>query len=407
MRDYRLKKESAWTPEARAAVWIGFLLRLVMLIIIVYIASEYWDIYYLEDDKGFEELVGKYLYNARSVFDWELMEELTVGWASPFWAYVLCFSGALTSSLYATRYINIILSTLCIAVTYNLCYEISGNQKTALTAARVFAFMPFSVLVCCFPIKDIFLTVSTLYAFYIFVRVQNERKVSALQWGLLAILLVCVYFCRGGVTELLLLYFLVYYLQKLYKAKKHFAALILAVVAAVIIVVFRSVIFESFATKIDTYGADYYADDAAGLNAIRITGVTDIYKLPLTYAFAMLQPMKLEWFTIAGDTRPWRIVMGYANLTMYPVVIGAWLYMFVKKHNLFYWLSSFAMFTAVIVLSLGISRHYLFLLPTHIINYALYMEDTHKNFKNRRTLVILGTFSLIVLVFCYSLVKLL
>ena len=64
------------------------------------------------------------------------------------------------------------------------------------------------------------------------------------------------------------------------------------------------------------------------------------------------------------------------------------------------------MFTAVIMLSLGVSRHYLFLLPIHMINYSLYMEDTHENFKNRKTLVILGTFALFVLVFCYSLVKL-
>ena len=94
-------------------------------------------------------------------------------------------------------------------------------------------------------------------------------------------------------------------------------------------------------------------------------------------------------------------------MTMYPVAVGAWLYMFSKKHNLFYWLSSFVMFAAVLMLSLGVSRHYLFMLPTHMINYALYMEETHVNFKNRRTLVILGTFALLVLVFSYSLVKLL
>lgn len=404
MIDYRLKKESAWTPEARATVLIGLALRLVMLFVIIYALDGIWDMYYLEDDKGFEELAGKYLYNANSILDLEMMEELSRGWVSPFWAYVLCVATGLTKSVYAARYINVILSTLCIAVVYNLGYEVSQNKKTALVAARLFAFLPFPVIVCCFPIKDIFITLGVMYAFYIFVRVQNDRKVTVLQIILCFLLLICIYFTRGGVTELLLLFLVVYYLQNLYRKKRHLAAVLLFVASAAVFFVFRNAIISAFTEKVDTYG-NYGAEEASGLNAIRVTGITDIYKLPLAYAFAMLQPMKLELFTLGNDVRPWRMVMTYANLTMYPFAVGAWLYMFVKKHNLFFWLSSFVMFSAVIMLSLGVARHYLFLLPIHMINYSLYMEDTHVNFKNRRTLVILGTFSLVVLVFCYSLVK--
>jgi len=406
MRDLRLKKESAWTPEARATVLIGFALRLVMLIVIVYMLDGIWDIYYLEDDKKYEELAAIYRANAQSLFDADLFDTITIGYAATFWPLIMCVTAKLFGTIYVGRFINVILSTICIAVTYNLCYELSGNQKTALTAARLFAFLPFSVLVACFPIKDIFIMLGTMYAFYIFVRIQNDRKVSVFQFVLLATLLICIYLSRGAVTELLLIYLLVYYLQKLIKAKRYLAAVLLFLCAAVVFVVFRTAIIESFTTKLDTYG-NYGVDEAVGLNAVRVTGLIDIYKLPLAYAFSMLQPLKLELFTIADDTRPWRTVMTYANMTMYPVAVGAWLYMFVKKHNLFFWLSSFAMFSAVIMLSLGVSRHYLFLLPIHYINYALYMEDTHPNFKNRRTLVILGTFALVVLVFCYSLVKLL
>lgn len=406
MKEKRLKKESPWTAEAYTTVWVGFLLRLVMLIIILYIAGQYWDLYYLEDDRLFEVLANRYLYNARAIIDWEMVEALTTGWTSPFWAYVLCFSAGLTRTIHAARYINIVLSTLCIAVTYSLCYEVSGNQKTALTAARLFAFMPFSVMVCCFPIKDIFIMFGTMYAFFLFVRVQNGRKVSVPQYVLLAILLTCIYFCRGGVSELLLLFLLVYLMQQLLVSKKHLAALILLAGSVVVLVIFRDELFGAFSAKLETYG-NYGVDEAAGLNAIRVTGITDIYKLPLAYAFAMLQPMKLEWFTEVEDVRPWRTVMTYANMTAYPIVVGSWLYMFVKKHNLFFWLSSFAMFSAVIVLSLGVSRHYLFLLPIHMINYSLYIEEAHENHKNRKTLVTVGTFALFVLVFCYSLFKVL
>lgn len=406
MNNFALKRENAWTPELRTTVLLGFLLRLIGLILIIYVMDGVWDLYYLEDDKAFEEMAGKYLYNARGLIDSELLQSLTMGWQSPFWAYVLCISSKLFSAAVAPRYINVVLSTLCIVVTYRLCYEVSQNQKTALTAARLFAFLPFPILVSSFPIKDIFIMYSVMYAFYLFVRVQRDRKVSLPQVFLCTALLICVYFTRGGVTEMLMIFLLVYYLRKLYKKKQYVAALVLFGVAVLIAVFFRSTLFSAFEEKIDTYGS-YGADEATGLNAIRVTSMMDLYKLPLAYAFAMLQPMKLELFTIAADTRPWRIVMTYANMTMYPVAMGAWLYAFTKKHNTFFWLSSFIMFTAVIMLSLGVSRHYLFVLPIHIINFSLYMEKTNENYKNRRGMLIIGTFALSVLIFCYSLVKLL
>lgn len=405
MRDYRLKKESPWTPEARATVWIGFALRLLMLIIILYVASEFWDIYHIEDDKGYEELAAVYRANAQGVFDMDLFATLTKGYAATFWPAVMCFTTALFNYIYVVRFINIILSTVCIAVTYNLCYEIAGSEKTALTAARIFAYLPFSILTCCFPIKDIFIMLGALYAFYIFVRIQNNHKVAIHQFVLLTVLLICVYFCRGAVTELLLIYLVIYYLQRLFRAKRYVSALMLLMGAVAVFAVFRDQILSSFMVKLDNY--DYNAvSAAAGLNAIRVTGVLDLYKLPLSYAFCMLQPLALELFSPITDTRPWLTVMSFSNITIYPVAIGAWLYMFVKKHNLFFWLSSFVMFSAVTILSLGVSRHYLFLLPVHMINCSLYLDDRNENFKSRKTLVILGTFALFVLVFCYSLVKL-
>ena len=160
MKDYRLKRETSWTPELRTTIFLGFFLRMVMLIVIVYIASEYWDIFYLEDDKKYEELAAVYKANARSMMDMELFNKLTIGYAADFWPFVMCIGAKLFSTVYIGRFLNVIFSTICIGVTYNLCYEISDNQKTALTAARLFAFLPFPILVSCFPIKDIFIMYS-------------------------------------------------------------------------------------------------------------------------------------------------------------------------------------------------------------------------------------------------------
>ena len=90
MIDYRLKKDTAWTPEARATVLIGFALRLVMLFIIIYALDGIWDIYYIEDDKKYEELAAVYRANAHGIFDMELFENLTIGYAATFWPFVMC-----------------------------------------------------------------------------------------------------------------------------------------------------------------------------------------------------------------------------------------------------------------------------------------------------------------------------
>ena len=406
MNKYAVKKDTGWSPELRNTVIFGFLLRLLMLILIVYVLGDIWDIFYIEDDKKYEELAAVYRANAHSLVDMDLFDKLTIGYAKQFWPFVMCVFTRLTGVVYAGRFINIILSTCCIPIVYKLCYEVSNGDRTALTSARLFAYLPFPILVSCFPIKDIFIMLGIMYAFLIFVRVQSGKKVSILHFVLLGFFLFCIYLSRGAVSELMLLFYIVYYLQKLFREKKYVSALLFLLVAVVIFMTFRTAIFASFAEKVDDYG-NYGVEEATGLNAIRVTGIADIYKLPLAYAFAMLQPMKLELFSLGSDVRPWRLVIGYSNMTMYPIAVGAWLYLFSKKHNLFYWLSSFVMFTAVIMLSLGVSRHYLFLLPAHIINYSLYMDKGYENYKNRRTIIILGTFALLVLVFCYSLVKLL
>jgi len=398
LKTSKLIQDSGWNTQVTITMIFGFLLRFLMLMVILYVTNESWEIFYLEDDKKYEEMAQLYRAYSDSVWNMRLFDKLTAGYAATFWPLVMCIFTKLFDYVCTGRIINVILSTLCIGMTYKLCYEVSGNEKTALLSARLFAYMPFSVLVCCFPIKDIFIMLGTMYAFFIFVRVQNDRKVTVWQYALLAGFLIGILNSRGAVTELLLIFFFVYWLQKTVKAKRYVAAMLMLIGAAALFVIFRGYLAESFGEKIDTYG-NYGADEAAGLNIIRITGVWDFYKLPITYGFAMLQPMKLSLFTIGQKIHPWQTVMSYANITMYPIAVGAWAYMFCKKHNRFFWLSGFVMFAAIISLSLGVSRHYLFMMPIHMINYSLYMSE---NTKRRSSMVLAGTAILLIAVLVYA-----
>lgn len=394
----KLINDNSWNSQVTITMIFGFLLRILVLLVILYVTNDSWEIFYLEDDKKYEEMAQLYRAYSDSVWNVRLLKKMTNGYAATFWPLTMCLFTKLFNYVYTGRVLNVVLSTLCIGVTYKLCYEVSGNQKTALLSARLFAYMPFSIVVCCFPIKDIFIMLGTIYAFFIFVRVQNNRTVTIWQWVLLAGFLIGIFNSRGAVTELLLIFFFVYWLQQVVKAKRYIAAMFMLVGAAALFVVFQNYLVASFSEKIDTYG-NYGADEAAGLNIIRITGFWDFYKLPITYGFAMLQPMKLALFNIGEDSRPWQVIMSYANITMYPIAVGAWAYMFCKKHNLFFWLSGFVMFAAIISLSLGVSRHYLFMLPIHMINYSLYMSE---NTKRRSSMVLAGTIILFVAVVTYA-----
>ena len=119
MKDFRLKRENSWTPELRSTVLLGFFLRLAMMIVIVYIASEYWDVFYLEDDKKYEELAAVYKANAHSVMDTELFDTLTIGYAADFWPFVMCIGAKMFSTIYIGRFLNVIFGTLADTLRFN------------------------------------------------------------------------------------------------------------------------------------------------------------------------------------------------------------------------------------------------------------------------------------------------
>ncbi len=365
-----LKQNSSFVL-VRGTMILGFTIRMVLMIMIANrFFSESLDPYVVLDDLKYEILANNFITYAKGPFDLDYFDYITIGFAEQFWPFIMCTSAKMFNTLFAGRIINVFLSTFTIWVIYKLTFEISENIKTALLAARLFAFLPLPVLTCCFPIKDIFLTFSVMYAFYIFVCLQKGNKVSPFRLAICGVLLVCTYFTRGGVVELLMIFLIVYFAQKLITDQKYIQLVAFSFVVLILILVFKDRVAASFQTKVDDYSG--YADRGNGIKLVKVTGLKNIYKLPLAYAFATLQPITLDY--IDGAKVDWSSVVAISNITMYPVAVGNFVYMFEKKKNFFFWLSSFIMYSAVIILSLGIYRHYLFLLPVQMINFSLYVE---------------------------------
>ena len=79
------------------------------------------------------------------------------------------------------------------------------------------------------------------------------------------------------------------------------------------------------------------------------------------------------------------------------------MYIFDRKKNIMFWILSFAMYSAVISLSLGVFRHYLFLIPLQMINCALFFDTEDKeNRVNKKKLVAICSFLLLMYFLYYT-----
>ena len=364
-------------PDAvKKIMWGGFFLRLLLLVFMLTIATDWTEPYFISDDINYERIAKIYMNNAGHIIDVTAFDRVAAGFLQSFWPWVMCISAYIFKNIYAGRFINIILSALCIGKTYDLTYNISGNEKTAKLAAKLFAFLPVTVITCCFPIKDIFLTYAVLYVFNTFVEFQNGKKITISHIVICALLLTGIYFTRGAVTELMLLFFAIFFIQRFIKNRNYFAFVLGIIVCAALIFVFKDKVLEAFDTKLDDYSK--YSLMEGGTSAIRMSSVTQLYKMPFAYFFATLQPIKLN-LSFDENSSWWLNIISYLNISIYPVAIGNFIYIFCKKRNFFFWISSLVMYCAIIYLVLGVFRHYLFLIPVEMINYALYREQYEKS----------------------------
>ncbi|MBE6728781.1 MAG: phospholipid carrier-dependent glycosyltransferase [Ruminococcaceae bacterium] len=383
-------------------VFFAFVIRLLVLIFILTIGQKLSEPYFIADDIKYDDSAKFYLKYAKDVFDRDVLNAVTEGYYEPFWPSFMCITSAFFGTVYAARFFNILFSTLCVKVIYDIVNIISNNIKTSLRAAKLFAFLPVTILTSCFPIKDIFLTLTVFFTFYVFLKIQNGKKVTIANIILLVIGLVCTFYTRGAVVEMLILFFVICYVHKFIKEKKYGIAFIIGIVSLLLFAMFYDNIMAAFDTKISDYGGE--SKDAGNIAYLNINSIFDIYKLPFTYMFANLQPIRINFFSFSNE-RLWYNLITLLNVSIYPVAISSFLYIFCKKNNFIFWFLGFVMYSSVIILSLGVFRHYLFLLPFGIINCSLWLDEDEIKTKNKGFILFLCSFLLFAAILAYSVFK--
>ncbi len=394
---FRSEKAAALRPLLRVML-LGFLLRLLALICILFVCSGWTDPYFISDDRQYELIAALYLHYASSAVDLPVFYAIGAGdYLTVFWPWVLCISSYLFRTIYAGRVINLLLSTLTIGVVYQLTAALTDDPAIALRASRLFAYLPVTVLTCCFPIKDIFLTFATLCVFLLLVRLEKGKPIPLRFWLLDLLLCVAIYFTRGAVLELLLLSSLFYLLKRCWDRQNRPAALLCIAAGLILIILFRNELLSAFQTKASDYAS--YGESGTPIALFRMERLSQFYKLPFAYFFATLQPMRTNLFSASTGSSFWLSVIGLLDLTLYPIAVGNFLYIFSPKKNLLFWLTANILYIAVISLSLGIFRHYLFLLPVQLIHYSIEVSDRRPI---RQRLRRAGTAALLLLMVVYS-----
>lgn len=324
------------------------------------------------DDLFYTSIAETYLSISRSLFDQSAF--LASGGSltdDPLYYLLITLVTFVTRSTLSLRLLNIIFSSLCIFPIYSIVRRY-GNKKQAVLAIIIFSFLPYSIISSVFVIKDIFLM-------YIFLAVINQidifsvnKKKGGLVW--IVLLLVLIFFSREGIAEITLLYFLITIFWKHLKKVPIVFSLISLIVLITLIYYNAPTYFKSIIDKIEYYIV--YERVSSPLSIVRIDNVLDFYKIPFLYLFALIQPID-----IAFPLTSWFRVLTFANLSLLPIGLSNLMYLILKrKYSVpVYWFT-FLLFLGTIVLSIGISRHYLFLLPFSIINFVfLISRSTRKD----------------------------
>ena len=376
----------------------GFFCRILTLVFMLTIAQSFSEPYYIYDDRDYELLVQKYLQRANGIIDYPALSRIgALSYMESFWPCLICISAKTFGFLYAGRVINCILSTACIKVIYDIMCLVTQSEKTRLTACGLFAFLPLSVIVCCFPIKDIFLMYAVLKVFFLIEMWHDDKKINIWLFAWSILLLFGISGTRGAIVEFLLIAACLVAFHKFHKKGQPLIILVFLFVFVGGVFLFGNAILNPFKTKVDDYAG--VVETGNRIKYIQMRTPWEIYKLPFSYFYASLQPFLLNYFSRIKIS-VWTYIIGIFNIAIYPIAIGNFLYIFIKKHSFVFWITTTVLMAGISALSLGNSRHYLFCLPYTIINFSLAMETEKKWLKQ---IVVCGSIAIFILIFCVSL----
>lgn len=373
--------------DLKALCFRGFVIRIIALIATIVFSNNLTTGYlrsdYLSDDLRYSDGALYYAEHANSIVDINTFVDAflsvndNTGLSSVFalWYWMMCLMTYVVGSTLIVKIINILFGVTCIGLIYKLCqYVYPNNNRIAEMASKLYAYLPYPVFFSCFLYKDQFLTLVLLAIFFVLFKYDTILKLRRLL--MISLLLFAFTSLRSGLLPILLL--IIGYVEitknrnRITRTRTINIILVLSgsLVLAYYLYEFYS---ETILHKLDSYvGSRESSADLQGstIQYVMINNIWDIWKLPFAYMFTIIQPL----YT-GGKIFNWEHVVGILNASFLPVAIGNFAYFIKNKSNKVFWLSVMALFSIMLFVSLGIGRHYFYLLPYVMIFYADYLNS--------------------------------
>lgn len=390
----------------------GLLIRLIVLIIILIFSDNLTTGFlrstYISDDLRYIDGAVIYSETATSIIDIEAFGAAYVAVGDyvgdesrlQLWYWIMCILMYIFKYPVIVKIINIILGVLCIAYIYKLCLRVyPKKKKIAILAAKLYAFFPYPVFFCCFLYKDQFLTLITLAIFYI--ACAPRSQFSLVRLLKITALLLIFSFIRSGLVPILLVSIGLIEINK--STIKLSTKPIRVLVISLVTITVAYYMYVSFANtilyKLEAYTGSRASDSVYEGTTIRyflINNIYDIWKLPFAYAFTIIQPLY-----IGGKIVNWESIVAILNVCNIPIVIVNVLYIFMKKSNKIFWISIMLLYAVMLFVSMGISRHFYYLLPYTFIFYAdaIYSRNEIINTVNKASMAISACIAILIIPF--------
>lgn len=379
----------------------GFFIRILMLVFILSFSNQLTTGYLrsttISDDIRYQEGALIYSQTATSIIDINAFEIAFSAmddniWMSDhiqIWYWIVCVLTYMVKSSIIVKLINICFAVACIYLLYLLALEVYHDDlRVATLAAKLYAYLPFPVVFSCFLYKDQFLTLVLLGLLLYLYRIDTVLKVKSALVTLLFLLLFSL--LRSGMLPILIICI------GLFELKKRNISLTLNIKTVSILALTAGAVFliytrdaEVIMHKFDSYVSSRIVDQSLSSTTIQfffINSIWDIWKLPFSYLFTIVQPLY-----IGGGVFNWESFVSIFNVFFIPIAIGNFIYIFKKdKGNSLFWICIMLIYSVMLVVSLGVGRHFFYLIPYTILFYSDYYYRGNKNTKSINNALILA-----------------
>lgn len=381
---------------------MAVLVRVIMLILIAILgfklpALGFIDNSHLYDDYRYEQGAFLYEQQARELFD---VEAFTASYDSledwtghnlsnpldstPLWYWICCILVYVTKTRWSIRILNIILFAASIKVIWKIANEIYGEDAAFMTA-KLMAFMPYFVIFSCFSYKDVLVMLCTFSLFWKAVCLKNGNyKPSDL--GIIALDSMIMLFMRSGLIVVLLGLLLMYLLLDEIKLKMKRIVVLFLPICAIVGILGLYKFSDVLIYKFMAYNSVKASENLGMGRLLKISSISQIWKLPITYFISILQPIQMF-----SEINSWYAVICNINIIMVPIAIGSLIYIIIgEKEDKIFFFTSIIYYLITAVSSILIFRQIFSLLPIPVMYFASLWKSRYTSM-NTKGIILLGS----------------